>query len=132
MGDLCATLDALAAAGRIPPTSAVLVDHRDPQTGRNRRFHELLPDDEGRSPFADFVVGELLPWVEARLPVDPERRGILGTSLGGLFAAILSVGHPRLFPLAGIQSPAFGIRGHGAARGPAPRGGPGGPLLGPL
>jgi enterochelin esterase family protein len=117
MGDLCGTLDALAAAGRIPPTAAVLVDHRDPHTGENRRFHELLPDDEGRSPFIDFVVEELVPWVEARLPVDPERRGILGTSLGGLFAATLAVGRPRLFPLAGIQSPAFGIRGRGGRPG---------------
>ncbi len=111
MGGLVVTLDNLIAAGRIPPLVVVFVDPWDPDHKTNRREREFLPNQADplkpieACPFCEFVVQELAPRVEARFRVDPERRGILGTSLGGLNAAFMGWRYPDRFPLVGIQSP---------------------------
>jgi len=112
MGRLTATLDNLIAEGRIPPLVAVFVDPWDPKHEVNRREKELAPngDDPSRPiescPFCEFLVEELAPRVEARYRIDPSRRGILGTSLGGYNAAFMGLRYPKHFPLLAIQSPA--------------------------
>jgi enterochelin esterase family protein len=111
MGGLAATLDALIATGRIPPLLAVFVDAWDPARRENRRERELIPAGADPSkpfaacPFCEFLVEELAPLVEKRSAVDPSRRGILGTSLGGLHAAFMGYRYPDRFPLLAIQSP---------------------------
>lgn len=112
MGGLTATLDALVAEGRLPPLVAVFVDPWDPKRETNRREAEFVPNRADPSkpveacPFCEFLVDELAPRVEARFRVDPGRRGILGTSLGGFHAAVMGLRYPDRFPLLAIQSPA--------------------------
>lgn len=114
MGSLVTTLDNLIAARRIPPLLAVFVDPWDPERRTNRREKEFIPAQDRlekpivECPFCEFLVDELVPAVEARFPVDPERRGILGTSLGGFNAAFMGLRYPDRFSLLGIQSPWFG------------------------
>lgn len=111
MGGLAATLDALIAGGRIPPLVAVFVDAWDPAHRENRREREFIPAGADPSkpfaacPFCEFLAEELAPLVEKRIAVDPSRRGILGTSLGGLNAAFMGYRYPDRFPLLAIQSP---------------------------
>ncbi|HEU4383014.1 MAG TPA: alpha/beta hydrolase-fold protein [Anaeromyxobacteraceae bacterium] len=113
MGGLTVTLDNLVAEGRLPPLLAVFVDPWDPDHKANRREAEFLPNRADQSkpieacPFCEFLVQELSPLVEARFRVDPKRRGILGTSLGGFNAAFMGLRYPERFPLLAIQSPAL-------------------------
>ncbi len=113
MGGLTATLDNLEAEGRLPPMVVVFVDAWDERHRVNRRVEEFQPNLPDRSrpveacPFCDFLVEELIPRVEARYPIDGERRGILGTSYGGFHAALMGLRHPDRFRMVGIQSPAI-------------------------
>jgi len=113
MGGLVVTLDNLIAERRIPPLVAVFLDAWDPKHEANRREQEFLPNREDPSkpivacPFCEFLEEELAPRVEARFTVDPARRGIIGTSFGGFFAAYMALRSPERFPLAAIQSPAI-------------------------
>ena len=105
LGALPTVLDNLRADGALADVLVVLVDPR--WEGVNRR-ESLLVDNDG---FADFVAAELVPAVEAAYPVahGREHRAILGTSLGGLFAATLGARHPDVFGNLVIQSPAFWV-----------------------
>jgi enterochelin esterase family protein len=111
MGGLASTLDSLVAGDRIPPVVAVFVDAWDPAHKENRREREFIPAGADPAkpfaacPFCEFLVEELAPLVEGRQAVDPARRGILGTSLGGLNAAFMGYRYPDRFPLLAIQSP---------------------------
>jgi enterochelin esterase family protein len=94
-------LDNLIAAGKIPPVVAVLPDSLDQETRtREMALHE---------PFAEFVAGELLPWAQARLSIepDPARSVVAGSSLGGLAAAFCGLRRPELFGLVLSQSGAY-------------------------
>lgn len=86
-----ALLDALVAAGRLPPVIAVFVSEIDGAT-RDRE----LP---GNRDFADFMADELLPFVRARTGARvPAARTILaGSSYGGLAAATIALRHPERF-----------------------------------
>ena len=116
MGSLVITLDNLIASRRIPPLFAVFVDPWDPEHKANRREAEFVPGEDrlekpiGACPFCEFLADELAPAMERRLPIDPARRGILGTSLGGFNAAFMGLRHPEQFSLLGIQSPALSSR----------------------
>jgi predicted alpha/beta superfamily hydrolase len=61
----------------------------------------------GAPKFMEFIVSELLPRLEAKYPVDPERLGLFGVSAGGFFAswAIFQPNSP--FRAYIIQSPAM-------------------------
>lgn len=113
LGNIIDTLDELIGTGRIAPIVAVFIDAWDPVVSKNRRYEQFLPaGTETREPFdtcpfCDFIVDEVMPWVEARYPVDAERRGILGTSLGGFNAAYMALMYPGLFHVVGIQSPSI-------------------------
>ncbi|SHN26486.1 enterochelin esterase [Cryptosporangium aurantiacum] len=78
-GVIGGTLDALVAAGRIPPHVALFVD------SGSTRVHDLACSPE----FLGFLTGELLPWAAERWPVtaDPARTVLAGQSMGGLTAA---------------------------------------------
>ena len=61
--------------------------------------------------YARFVADELVPAIDAayRTRDFSEARGILGTSLGGLFSAYLGTTHPDVFARLAIHSPAFWV-----------------------
>ncbi len=84
-------LDNLIAAGKIPPTVAVLVDN----PGSADREREL----PCYKPFADFLSKELLPWVRERYRVtaEPSRTVVAGSSYGGLAATCAAMWYPGDF-----------------------------------
>ncbi len=59
----------------------------------------------GGEAFAKFLVGELKPFVEAKLPVDPKRSFVGGHSYGGLFVSNLLARQPDAFAGYMIGSP---------------------------
>jgi len=107
LGSMKIVLDNVIAEGLIPPILAVFVDPRRPgNQSDNRRQSQYADDYED---FAAFLVDELVPAIDSTYRTDPspERRGILGTSLGGIFSAYLGAAHPDVFRRIGIHSPAF-------------------------
>jgi enterochelin esterase family protein len=103
---MAVVLNNLIAAKKMEPVIAVFIDHREPvNRSNNRRMTELAMNPN----YLAFVTGEFIPALEAKLNVNPgrEKRGILGTSMGGLTAAYFAFTQPEVFGLAGIQSPAF-------------------------
>lgn len=44
-----------------------------------------------------YILGDLIPLVDANFPVDPERRGVTGHSMGGHGALTLAMRHPGTF-----------------------------------
>jgi enterochelin esterase family protein len=85
------TLDNLIAAGRIRPLVAVLVDNLDSDT----RTRELACNQK----FADFLHGELLPWVRRSYQVTASASDVIigGKSHGGLGAVYAALTHPESF-----------------------------------
>lgn len=81
-------LDNLLAAGKIDPTIAVLVDHKD----RNLELscHE---------PFNQFLIHELIPWVQEQYHFStiPAETIVAGESRGGLGAVCAGWRHPEIF-----------------------------------
>ncbi len=81
------------------------------------RVHDLAPvpdalhppsagEEGGAERFLRAIEHEVLPFVEGRWPVDPARRVIAGSSLGGLFALFATFTRPGLFPGVVAVSPA--------------------------
>ena len=58
---------------------------------------------------ADFLRKELLPWLEANHPVldEPEFRGLMGASFGGVSSLFTAVRHPGVFGRLLLQSGSF-------------------------
>ena len=77
--------DNLAAAGSIPPTVSVFVDPGMLHTPDGEVKNRNIEYDAGDSRYADFLVEEVLPLVNAhfRLSADSRDRGICGGSSGG-------------------------------------------------
>ena len=77
----------------------------DPET------HFLRPRDYegsgGAQAFLDVLRDEIVPFVEDRFDVDPETRGIVGKSMGGLLATYALLAQPDLFSHYLIISPAL-------------------------
>lgn len=61
--------------------------------------------------YEDYIVKDLIADVESRFPVAPGRsqRAIVGVSMGGFGAVILSFKHPNLFSLAAALSSALDV-----------------------
>jgi enterochelin esterase family protein len=100
-------VDNLTAEGKVPRTVVVLIDSVDAAWR-----HEYLGCS---SPFADFLAGELVPWVRShyRVSDDPARAVLAGESDGGLAAAHAAFRHPEVFGCVLSQSGSFGRPGPG-------------------
>ncbi len=94
-------LDNLIRAGRIPPVMAVFVSN----PSRKARTTELPCNAD----FADFMVEELLPFVERQtgLAFTGEQTLLAGASFGGLAAACVAYHHSEHFGLVLSQSGSF-------------------------
>lgn len=90
-------IDNLIAAGKIPPTVAILVD----QIGM--RDVELLGNPE----FSRAIATELIPWLrtEYRISSDPADAILNGGSYGGLCSAYTALHHPDVFGNVIMHSP---------------------------
>ncbi len=108
MGGMTTVLDNLIGQGRIPPLVVVFVDPRDPKNEDNRRMDEY---GNHYAVYSRFLCDELVPAIDGAYKTSklPTRRGVMGTSLGGLFSAYTLLAHHHCFRLAGIHSPAFGF-----------------------
>lgn len=95
------TIDAAIREGRMAPVVLIGIENtqrrRDmtgPTTVASDR--EIAPVVGGSAAFRAFIASELVPWVEANLPVDG-RRGIIGESAAGLFIVETLFAQPELF-----------------------------------
>ncbi len=97
-------VDALVAAGEMPPTVTLYCHYADEPS----RHRELAC----REDFAAFVVEELVPWAsESWAFTDrPDRTIVAGCSLGGLAAGWLAHRHPHRFGNVVAQSVPWGFR----------------------
>jgi enterochelin esterase-like enzyme len=59
--------------------------------------------------FAKYFAKTLVPFVEAKLKINPKYRGTCGSSLGGLLSAHLGMRYPRVFSRIAMQSPALWV-----------------------
>lgn len=93
-------LDALIAAGDMPPVVVVMVD------GMTRLGGNQYIDSTAVGPWARHIVEELVPWAEASLPVLPGRahRGVFGKSSGGYGALMMALEHADTFAAAASHS----------------------------
>jgi len=94
-------LNKLISDKKIPPIVAVFVSSID-QPSRNLE----LPC---YAPFSDFLVKELLPWVNRHYQVtrDPARTIVAGSSYGGLGATFAALRYPHVFGNVLSQSGSF-------------------------
>lgn len=78
-------LDNLAAAGELPPMIGIFVDPGVLDADGTPMKHRNAEYDAFDETYASFLLEEVLPLVESRVPVsaDPMRRGICGGSSGG-------------------------------------------------
>lgn len=95
-------MDNLQARGELGRTWMLSLD----SLGEEQRQQELAC----HPPFVEFLVREVLPWLERRLPerISPARTFLAGQSLGGLAAVHGVLLHPERFAGALSQSGAFG------------------------
>jgi enterochelin esterase-like enzyme len=106
LGSMITVLDNLIYLNKIEPLIAVFIDPRQPgNPSNNRRMSEYRANIR----FANFVADELVPQVDAnfKTTTNPEKRAILGTSLGGWNSAFFGIRRSDVFRLIGIHSPAF-------------------------
>ncbi len=70
-------------------------------------YPEATPASGGADHFLSFIEHELFPLVEKEYRVDTSKRGLIGSSDGGLFAAWTMVNRPELFQRYIMASPAL-------------------------
>lgn len=93
-------LDNLIAAGKIPPTAAIVIANPSNDT----RAAELPPNPA----FARFLAEELMPWAKARgVAAEAARTVVSGSSYGGLASAYAGFSHPEWFGNVYSQSGSF-------------------------
>ena len=91
-------LDRMIVAGVFPPTVVVCPDGTI--SGRNRLFEEhsfYINSNSGR--FEDFLLTEVIPFINGRYSIRPERQahGIIGLSSGGFGAMSIAIRHREYF-----------------------------------
>ena len=91
-------LDDLIATGACPPAILVMPDCFTALGGSQ------YLNSTATGPYEDYLVTELIPFVDAQLRTDPGRRGILGKSSGGYGALTLAMKHPEVFSAAACHS----------------------------
>lgn len=100
------TVESLSASGALPEAILVAIDN-----GGARRLDEYSRVADPRhgggagDAYEAFIVEELLPTIERRYPIDPGRRALVGSSMGGLVCLSLGLGQPGLFAAVGALSP---------------------------
>jgi enterochelin esterase-like enzyme len=92
------SLDALIAAGKLPPTVAISIGNGGGDAQGSERGLEY---DTMSGRYAEFVETEVLPRVEAeanvKLTHDPDGRAATGGSSGGAVSLIMAWYHPELY-----------------------------------
>lgn len=93
------TIEALMAAGELPPTVVVGIDH-----GGDRRLREF---GHGAATYGRFVVRDVLPYVRAHYPVSTAREHTWmgGSSMGGLVTLQIATIFPDVFGRLFVFSP---------------------------
>lgn len=99
-GELALIAETLMDQGKIEKLIIVFVDPLD-------RINEYACDQK----FCQFITGELIPFLKSGYPVDSDKMGVMGASMGGLISFYLAFTRPDLFPLVASQSGAFGFVG---------------------
>jgi enterochelin esterase family protein len=91
-------LDNLIQSLEVPAFIAALTQSPD-------RLTEYAGDDR----HADFLAGDLVPWMEAHYPLidEPRRRGLVGASFGGVASLHAAWRHPGVFDNLLLQSGSF-------------------------
>mgnify|MGYP005816485491 CR=1 FL=1 len=86
-------LDALVAAGSMPPVLGVFVD------GWTRLGGSQWIDSEGIGAYRTYVARDVVGFVDARYPTvrDPAARAVVGKSSGGYGALVMGAYHPDVF-----------------------------------
>lgn len=71
---------------------------------RLRKYH---PKGKAFTAYQQFLIKEVMPFVEALLPLNPlgKTNSLIGDSLAGTFALATAVDYPALFPKVIMQSP---------------------------
>jgi enterochelin esterase-like enzyme len=102
------TADKLIAANAIEPLIMVAPDY-DNSFGVNAAPGQLAAAGVTAGRYEDYLIGELLPFIEARFSADarPTRRYVGGISMGGFAALHLGLRHPALFSKVGAHSAAL-------------------------
>lgn len=99
-------LDSLSASGRIPEVIAVMPNASGVGLlGRSMYVNTY----DGASRMEDFIVRDLVAWVDStfRTRAEPRFRGLLGLSEGGTAAVNLAFKHPEVFGACGSHSGDF-------------------------
>jgi enterochelin esterase-like enzyme len=115
-------LDSLSTSGRIPEVIAVMPNASGPGLlGRSMYLNSY----DGASRMADFIVRDLVAWVDStfRTRREPRYRGLIGLSEGGSAAVNLAFQHPDVFGACGSHSGDFRLSqgmGEGRILGPDP------------
>ncbi len=95
----------LMANGRLPPF-IIVMPANDSMSGYASRY---VYTSRGRGSWEDFIVNELVPWVDARYSTWADRSGraIGGISRGGYWSLMIGFSHPDMFSVVGGHSPAI-------------------------
>ncbi|MBI1342225.1 MAG: alpha/beta hydrolase [Terrimonas sp.] len=87
-------------------------NHPNPDSLRARDYTPTkemrLPQSGGADLFLSFMKNELFPFIESSYRADPEKRVLMGCSLGGLFTLYALFTQPDLFMGYAAASPAIG------------------------
>lgn len=78
-----------------------------PRTGRSWWTDRICAEFDPTRTAEQYVLGDVLPWIEARWGIAPPKVGLWGTSMGGQGALRLAFKHPNRFPLVAAISPAI-------------------------
>jgi len=110
------TLDEMIAASTAQPVLVVGIDN----TASRMEEYTHCADDFGHGImggdadlYMAFLVDEVMPFVESRYEVSPYRRGLLGSSLGGLVSMHIGWRHDDLFDAVGGMSSTLGWGAYG-------------------
>lgn len=111
------TIAELVAAGTIAPLLVVGIENtqrRRDLTGPSSVASDadIAPLTDGAAAFRSFVADELIPEVEQRYRVRPDRRALLGESAAGLFVVETLFLRPELFQVYLAMDPALWWNDH--------------------
>lgn len=88
-------IDRLAAAGTIEPPIVVGAANTDDRMSEYTQCDEYAGTGEA---YARFLVETLIPLIEMHYRIDPARRALAGSSLGGNISFVAAAAHPTAFP----------------------------------